>query len=209
MKKLLSLLFVAAALTSATATVAQADDIQLGEPGYAGKGCPAGSASVTLSPDNKSLSILFDEYYVEAGGRKKLQRKNCSIAIPVHVPQGFSVSLIDVDYRGYVSVPRGGRARFSASYFFAGQRGPSYNKTFRGGFDDDYLIQNKLGVFANVWSACGADVNLRVNTAMMLKTNRRGDDAIATVDSADVSAGMVYHLKWKRCHGADDFDDFF
>ena len=62
-------------------------------------------------------------------------------------------------------------------------------------YDDDYTISNKLGVFANVWSACGADVNLRVNTAMMLRTNRRGDDAIATVDSADVSAGMVYHLK--------------
>lgn len=206
MKKLLSLMFLTAALTS----TAHAGGIELGEPGYAGKGCPAGSASVTLAPDNKSLSILFDEYYVEAGGRKKLQRKNCSIAIPVHVPQGFSVSLIDVDYRGYVSVPRGGRARFSASYFFAGQRGPRFTKNFRGGFDDDYLIQNKLGVYASVWSACGADVNLRVNTAMLLKTNRQGDDAIATVDSADVSAGMVYHLKWKKCHSSnDDFDDFF
>jgi hypothetical protein len=117
MKKILSLLFLASALT----TTAFADDIQLGEPGYAGQGCPSGSASVTLSPDNKSLSILFDEYFVEAGGRKKLQRKNCTIAIPVHVPTGFSVSLIDVDYRGYVMVPRGGMARFTAEYFFASE----------------------------------------------------------------------------------------
>jgi hypothetical protein len=206
MKKILSMLMLASALT----TTAFADDIQLGEPGYAGQGCPSGSASVTLSPDNKALSILFDEYFVEAGGRKKLQRKNCTIAIPVHVPTGFSVSLIDVDYRGYVMVPRGGMARFTAEYFFAGKRGPRYNKTFRGGFDNDYTIQNQLGVFANVWSACGADVNLRVNTAMLLKTNRQGDDALATVDSADISAGIVYHLKWKRCGGgSDDFDDFF
>lgn len=207
MKKILSILMLASALT----TTAFADDIQLGEPGYAGKGCPSGSASVTLSPDNKALSILFDEYYVEAGGRKRLQRKNCTIAIPVHVPTGFSVSLIDVDYRGYVMVPRGGMARFTAEYFFAGKRGPRFNKTFRGGFDNDYTIQNKIGVFANVWSACGADVNLRVNTAMLLKTNRQGDDALATVDSADITAGIVYHLKWKTCGGGDfdDFDDFF
>ena len=42
------------------------DDISLGEPGYGGSGCPQGSASTILSPDGKSLSILFDEFMVEA-----------------------------------------------------------------------------------------------------------------------------------------------
>ncbi|MBS1133180.1 MAG: hypothetical protein H6R02_321, partial [Burkholderiaceae bacterium] len=45
-----------------------ADDISLGEPGYGGTGCPAGSVSVTLSPDAKSLSLLFDQYVVSVGG---------------------------------------------------------------------------------------------------------------------------------------------
>ena len=179
---------------------ATADDIYLGEPGYGGSGCPAGSASVTLSPDEKQLSILFDDYIAEAGGRKRISRKSCNIAIPVHVPQGFSVSVIDVDYRGYVSVPRGGMGRFSAEYFFAGQRGLKFKKTFRGGFDDDFLLGNNLGVAALVWSRCGADVNLRVNTSMMVRSNRRKQEALGMVDSADFSAGLVYHLKWKRCH---------
>jgi hypothetical protein len=174
--------------------------IYLGHPGYGGNGCPAGSATTTLSPDGKSLSILFDEFFVEAGGRKRIARKSCNIAIPVHVPQGMSVSIVDVDYRGYVSIPRGGQGKFRAEYFFAGNRGPTFQKRFRGGFDDDYTLSSPLALSALVWSRCGADVNLRVNTSMMVRSNRQKDDALATVDSADFNAGLVYHLKWKRCH---------
>jgi len=28
--------------------------------------------------------------------------KSCNVAIPVHVPQGFSVSVLQVDYRGFI-----------------------------------------------------------------------------------------------------------
>ncbi len=196
MKTLLALLLLS------TSVFAQ-DDIQLGVPGYGGTGCPAGSASVTLSPDQKSLSIIFDEFFVEAGAStgRTLGRKNCNLAVPVHVPQGYSISLVDVDYRGYVSLPnRRSQARFSAEYFFAGQRGPRYVKTFRGRMDDDYTISNDLALSALVWSKCGADVNLRVNSSMMVRASSRNVDALATVDSADFSAGIVYHVKWRRCN---------
>lgn len=195
-KKILCSLLAATTLLSSAAF---ADSITLGEPGYGGNGCPSGSASVTLSPDAKSLSIIFDEFMVEAGGRNKIARKSCNIAIPVHVPQGYSVSVIDVDYRGYVSLPRQAQARFSAEYFLAGIRGPRFMKTFQGQTDEDYVISNELGVEALVWSRCGADVNLRVNSSMLVRTNRQGDEALATVDSADFNAGIIYHLQWKRC----------
>lgn len=211
MKKILSVMTLATLLWS---PVQAQDDIQLGEPGYGGSGCPAGSASATLSPDKKSLSIIFDEYFVEAGAvnRKRLARKNCSIAIPVHVPQGFSVSIIDVDYRGYVSLPRKAQARFTAEYFFAGIRGPRFTKTFRGATDEDYVLRNKLGLQAVVWSKCGADVNLRVNSSMMVRVRSTRDDALATVDSADFSSGIKYQLQWKKCNKQeeeDQFDDWF
>ena len=198
MKKILSLLTLASIFWS---PLNAQDDIELGEPGYGGSGCPAGSASATLSPDNKSLSIIFDEYFVEAGAsnRRRLARKNCSIAIPVHVPQGLSVSIVDVDYRGYVSLPRRAKARFTVEYFFAGIRGPKFTKNFRGETDKDYVLRNKLGLQSLVWSACGADVNLRVNSSMMVRVASTRDDALATVDSADFNAGIKYKLQWKRC----------
>lgn len=198
LKKTMSTLIMSFGMLSSMAFAS--DDISLGRPGYGGTGCPKGSASVTLSPDAKELSIIFDEYLVEAGGfERRIARKNCNIAIPVHVPQGFAVSIIDVDYRGYVSLPRRAQARFSAEYFFAGQRGPRLTKTFRGYTDEDFLVENKLGLYSLVWSRCGDDVNLRVNTSMLVRSNRQNEEALATVDSADFSAGIVYQLQWKRC----------
>lgn len=198
MKKFLA---IAALLISGSfASLSYADDIRLGKPGYGGTGCPDGTASVTLSPDAKSLSILFDEYYVEAGGStgKSLDRKACNIAIPVHVPQGLSVSILAIDYRGYNSLPSGARTTFAVEYFFAGAQGPKFTKTFNGPLDKDYLIKNKLQAQALVWSRCGADVNLRTNSSIRVQT-RQNKEALATVDSEDVSAAIVYALQWKKC----------
>lgn len=176
------------------------NDIALGQPGYGGTGCPAGTVDAVLSPDAKSLSILFDEYIVEAGGstRKTFDRKSCNIAIPVHVPQGMSVSIIAIDYRGYNSLPARAQTDFNVEYFFAGTRGPAFSRTFRGALDSDYLIRNKLTAQAMVWSACGADVNLRTNSSIRVRTPTR-KQALATVDSQDVRAAIIYQLQWKRC----------
>jgi hypothetical protein len=179
---------------------AHADDIQLGTPAYGGNGCPAGTASVTLSQDAKSLSLIFDQFIVEAGGAfRTLERKSCNVAIPVHIPQGFSVSVVNVDYRGYVSLPAQASARMTAEYFLAGSVGPKFDKMFLGKTDTDYQFSNVLNINAQVWSACGADTILRVNAAMLVKTNRYNDQATATVDSADFKTGILYQLQWKRC----------
>lgn len=185
------------------------DGITLGEPSHAGSGCPIGTVAATLSPDAKSLSILFDNYVLEAGGytRKRFDRKNCTIAIPVHVPNGFAVSVVAVDYRGFNLLPRGASSMFSTEYFFAGQRGPRYRKTFRGPLDAEYYLNNDLIVTSNVWSKCGADVNMRINTSMMLRTNSKRQEAISTVDSTDVNAGVIYHFQYKSCTGGNDYDD--
>jgi hypothetical protein len=199
MKKLLAIATLALGAGLSTAALAQ-DGITLGEPGYGGTGCPGGSVSATLSPDATSLSLLFDEYIVEAGGDtgKKFDRKSCNIAIPVHVPQGLSVSVLSIDYRGYNNVPAGASTQFNVEYFFAGARGPTFTKSFKGPVDEDYLIQNQLTAQATVWSKCGADVNLRTNSSIRV-TTKQNKQALATVDSQDVSAAIVYQLQWKKC----------
>ncbi len=176
-------------------------DISLGEPVTGGNGCPAGSASATLSPDGKALSIIFDQFIAEAGpaSGRTVDRKSCNIAVPVHVPGGFSISVVAVDYRGFVSLPSSSAsARMQAEYFFAGMMGPRFVKDFRGRMDQDYLFTNQLGLQAAVWSPCGADVNLRVNASMLVK-NSGHQDAMATVDSADINAGIIYQIQTRRC----------
>lgn len=50
----------------------------LGRPAYGGTGCPAGTASVTLSPDHDAISILFDQFVTEAGSTtgRRVDRKS-------------------------------------------------------------------------------------------------------------------------------------
>jgi hypothetical protein len=184
-----------------SATTALADDIRIGYPAYGGSGCPQGTASAALSPDQKTLSILFDQYQVEAGRAtgRTIDRKSCNIAIPVHVPQGYSISLFKVDYRGFNALPAGGRSRLNVNYFFAGQQGPTYSKTFVGEQTADYFLTNSVAAGALVWSPCGADTNLRVNSDLMVQTNASQQQALATVDSTDIKAGLIYHVQWRRC----------
>lgn len=195
-------LFVGAVALSAMAVAspAIADDISLGIPGYGGSGCPSGTVSTTLSPDGKSLSLIFDQYEVSAGGEtgRSYDRKSCNVAIPVHVPNGYSIAVLAVDYRGFNHLPSGAMSQFNVEYFFAGSRGPAFRRTFRGAQEGDYLIQNELEAESFVWSPCGADVNLRTNASLRVNTvgNR---EASATVDSQDVNAAIVYHVQMRRC----------
>lgn len=188
--------------TMLMAVASQAANLALGEPSYGGTGCPAGTAAVTLSPDAQSVSILFDSYVAEAGyttGRR-IDRKSCNIVVPVHVPQGFSVSIFQVDYRGFNSLPEfDTQTRFNAEYFWAGIRGPKISKVFRGPLNDNFITTDNLIASALVWAPCGKSVNLRINTSMMAQSNANFDQTMGVVDSADLSGSLIYHFRFRRC----------
>ncbi len=164
-----------------------ASEVSIQGAGYGGNGCPAGSASVNVSPDGQELSVLFDKFVAD----KNTRRASCNLTIPIKVPQGFQISLYDADYRGYVA-PRT-TARLRSEYFFAGHRGPVFQRTFKG--ETDYNVRDRLQTMANVWSACGDSVNMRVNSSMT--ASGQGN---ASVDSFDLShKGLVYHIKYRSC----------
>jgi hypothetical protein len=186
MKLLKSLVTGAALLAVSGGQALAAPQVTIEGAGYGGSGCPAGSASVTVSPDGQELTILFDKFIAKNG------RKSCNLSIPIRVPQGFQISLYDADYRGYVAPRTVGSLR--AEYFFAGTRGPVFQRTFRG--ETNYNVRDSLATVANVWSRCGDSLNMRVNSAM---TARGAGDA--TVDSFDLShRGLVYHIKYRSCN---------
>ena len=197
---LLKSLFVGAIIMSSA--FAEAGRLRLGEASYGGSGCPAGTASVTVSPDDQALSVLFDQFIAEAGNTtgRRVDRKACNLTIPVHVPQGFSVAVIQTDYRGFNLIPSyGGMSRLNTEYFWAGVRGPVFSHVYSGPKNDDFTISNGIYTQNLVWTPCGASVNLRVNTTIMAQSNYRMDQTMMMVDSADITGGLVYHLQWKSC----------
>lgn len=170
--------------------------ITLGNPTYGGTGCPSGTADVALS--GQTLSILYSAFQAEAGGARTFDRKSCNLAIPVNVPNGLSVSVVSVDYRGYNGLPAGANSVFRVEYFFAGGTGPVFNQTFAGPRQQDFTLRNNIVAAANVWSACGQDVILRTNASIRVTTSG-GQQAMATVDTTDVNAAIVFHLQYRAC----------
>ena len=190
MKFIKALLVLATVVAAPMAPAFAGDKVEIMGAGYGGNGCPANSASVTVSPDGQKLSILFDKFIAQ-GNDPNTSRKSCNLSIPIKVPQGFQISLYDADYRGYVAPNTSGTLR--AEYFFAGNRGPVFQRTFRG--EDNYTVTDRLATVANVWSACGASENMRVNASMAAR-----GQGMATVDSFDLAnRGLVYHIKYRSC----------
>jgi hypothetical protein len=190
--KLIKALLVFATLVSApiTPAFASSNKVEILGASYGGSGCPAQSASVSVSPDGQELSILFDKF-IALGNNASQSRKSCNMSIPIQVPQGYQISLYDADYRGYVAPYT--KAALRAEYFFAGNKGSVFQRNFNG--EANYSVRDKLATVANVWSACGDSVNMRVNASM----SARGQ-GMATVDSFDLShRGLVYHIKYRAC----------
>ncbi len=205
MKSQIKTILGTTALLLASTTVVSAHNlsgVSIQKVGYAGNGCPAGSAEVVLANDKKSASVIFDSYIVEAGGhgQRTFDRKKCDIAFGLKVPNGMSVAIINADYRGFLDLPRRAKATFTRDYFFAGSRGPRLKKTWRGEKSDDFFVKDRMGIMSTVYSKCGADVILRSKTAATLRT-KRGNEAMIAVDSADLTSKTIfrYNFSWKKC----------
>ncbi|MCX6102193.1 MAG: DUF4360 domain-containing protein [Proteobacteria bacterium] len=168
---------------------------------YAGSGCPAGSVSQNLSEDAKAFTLLFDSYVAETGPGMPLSlaRKNCQVVVDLRFPQGWSYSLFTVDYRGYARLESGTSGQQVSSYYFQGQpKTGNLRTTYYGPAERDYQIRDTLGLDALVWSPCGANRALNMNTQVRVTapSQRR---ALMTIDSIDGELKHIYGVKWRRC----------
>ncbi|MCM2278096.1 MAG: DUF4360 domain-containing protein [Oligoflexia bacterium] len=201
----LTILGILLTVSLAQAHAEEAPRVQLGEPAVRGNGCLPGTARAALSPDGGALSVIFDRYIAESGGTAAARdnRKHCSLAIPMTVPAGYSVAVMRVDYRGFNSLPEGGASMFRAKFGIRTRRAFRASRDlaqqFAGPLDSDFLISHSAE--GQIWSECGGPIEMHLNTFLDVKTNFRKDQALITVDSADITAerGMTYILEWRRC----------
>src|SRR3954463_6425527 len=108
MKRLL-LLTSAAALAILFSGTASADESDSTPPADAvpvdvvtvnGSGCPAGTAHVTMSPDNTSFEVNYDQFAALSGGNARPidARKNCQLNLRIDAPAGYSYAVADAEY---------------------------------------------------------------------------------------------------------------
>ncbi len=170
---------------------------------YNGSGCPVNSVAQNVADDKKAFTLLFSEFIAEAGPGIPLSatRRNCQLTIDMDFPQGYSYSIVTFDYRGYASLDRRVEATQKSSYYFQGQTPTaSFSSTLRGVYDQDYQFRDTLGLSAVVWSPCGAQRALNINSQVRVnnRLNPQGS-GIMTIDSIDGQVVHKYGIQWKRC----------
>jgi hypothetical protein len=207
--QLLDIIVFFAGLAVAAPTLAERDgdhpsghEVEIRGFTYGGTGCPQGSLSSQISDDKTVLTLLYDKFTAQAG--KNIQpverRKNCQVNVKIHFPQGWQFSIVKADFRGYADIPKGASGTCKATYYFSGHTQQiTSTKTFQGPFTDNYLKSDVFGVESTIWSECGADSMLNINSQIQLNPLDSQQSALLTSDSTDLKFKQIHYLQWRKC----------
>ncbi len=167
------------------------DNFSFSEITFGGTGCKKGTAQVVTSPNDQTVSILFDDFKVEvpnkfgdndndeaddadnqAPGSKsnpKLDHKVCNIILNTNLKSEEQVSHLefDLDFRGFAALEKGAMARFRARLL--GWKGPERAEK-KGGQQIAYKIWEGNSIEEN-W-AVTQKVSLPINSPCSRREDR-------------------------------------
>jgi hypothetical protein len=192
-------------------------NLVLGEPSFTGKGCPPGSVSAALSPDNSALSVLFDRFTVDKSmngkGALRGASSSCSVSLPIAVPSGYQVTIVRLDYRGFVNITArdvwldvNTRSIAVETLRQRSKSPPLMSTRLRGPISQDFTVTHPLNN-GQIRSTCGQPFNLNFTSELLLFSNCRGKgcaivldgEASATIDSLDASGSMDFGYVLTPC----------
>jgi hypothetical protein len=165
-----------------------------------GSGCKQGNATVEYSQDHTKVRISFKEYYAEAGdGADRIAfRRNCQFNLRVTIPEGLSYGVKGAATSGYVYLADGIRATQRTSYYFAGTSPTAQvTHTFTGPVSRSWETKDEVDAASMVWSPCGLDRNLNVNSEVRVLANNLDPWSFIWVDAVELDARTDF--VWKKC----------
>ncbi|MGE5086358.1 MAG: DUF4360 domain-containing protein [Bacillota bacterium] len=180
--------------------------VTLGPVQLAGTGCSGDTARAVLSPDSKTVSIMYDQFEARAGGNAARRTElSCQTRIPIQVPAGYRAMVTRLDYRGFTSVsPAGGRAVLKTFYQIldwntANVLSPviKRRKVFNQQKQGPFVTTSKMRI-KNFYQECGKNFLLDINTKL-IGVSKSGEETMIALDTTDVSSKVVYSLRWKKC----------
>ncbi|SDH19977.1 protein of unknown function [Lentzea fradiae] len=170
-----------------------------------GSGCPAGTAAVAVSEDNKAFTVTYSDYLAQVGvGAAPTDfRKNCQLNLRVNVPSGFTYGIAQSDYRGFAHLERGAYAIQKANYYFQGmsQNDPKQHR-YNGPHSDDWQATDTTEIAAIVYHPCGEKRNFNINTELRVypgTSNTSTTTSFISMDSTDGAINTTYRFSWLTC----------
>lgn len=204
---ILELILVARAWGQIAPPSAQVKSVRL-----MGTGCDESNATVSLSPNLQSMTVLFDNFTAEIGpGSARptaaLNLKNCRVIVNMAVPSGWQYAFKSVDYRGFVNLP---------AKTWAGQRilllsdlnsSPTFQQlVHHGPLNSDYTFHVEAKEGRKVWSSCIKDFHqmifiTQIGVGININTPKEAPRPSAQIilDSQDFSTEQSIGLEWRPC----------
>ena len=192
----------AIALVSASQAHAQASPHAAPPPVVAGGGCGDISYSVVMSPDGDTLSVLFDNMAVTGRTGGYSAQVACDLQVPLTLPEGFSLGVYKVDYRGFARLQPGQVGELQIDYGL-GSSGwfKSFHRMLAGPTEDDYVFSETIGGGLMSRIGCGSKASLSLRASLTLRAARGPGETTMSLDSVDGApvGGVVFHLDKKKC----------
>lgn len=168
-----------------------------------GTGCPEGSWNTEISPDGKVFTTTFSEYTTSVDQNSSTSIKDCQLSIKLRSPGGLSYAVSTFSYSGYAFLDPNVSARVSARYYFQGNSlGPDSNRqTLWGPYDNSYVFEDNIQTKDWVWSPCGAERDLNIQTRLIMQNGDPRGNGYANLAAIDARAEtkLVVKLSWRTC----------
>ncbi|KAK0624132.1 hypothetical protein B0T14DRAFT_427077 [Immersiella caudata] len=164
---------------------------------FAGSGCPAGYAPGHTLSDPSTLILPKSGFTAETGKNKSYldARANCQILVKLKYPSGWQFSVSKADYYGRVQVPEGMTGVSKTTYYFTGDSSDiSYNNTIEGPYDGSYFRNDRFGEKNSLWSPCGSEAMLNINTEVRLSPIGTDQTAVIGVNTQE-----TVEISWRTC----------
>jgi len=177
-------------------------DVYLNSFTYGGTGCPQGTVGSFISADRTTFTLIFDNFVASIGPGITVteQRKNCQLNLDLQYPGGFQYSVFSTIYRGFVGIDKGITATQSANYYFSGQTAQtSTSTTFKGPLSQDYEVADNVTLTSTLFSPCGAQAALNVNSAVALTSSVASASGEITDDTIDGQITFIVGVQWQTC----------
>lgn len=188
-------------------------NVRVSVAGVSGAGCPTGSVRATLSPDNSTVSVLFDRFITEipANSEQKRVRLLCQVRLNFHFYGQNRIAVVGSDLRGFVSIPQNASTTFQVQHYSPFTMNPkvlqdmNLTQKYTGPVSEDVMLQSQF-TKKPLWSHCGTQGGWQGQPLMNIwitidsENYSTDEDLISGVDTLDVnaSASLKYHIIWKQ-----------
>lgn len=160
---------------------------------FTGTGCPAGTVVTNVSPDAKAFTLVFAQFAAEILTGAKADAKRCNLTLTLAIPQGWQVSILSLDLRGFADIPKDADATLRTVIGFDDE-----SSLLQGPHADPFHFRHETTLKTRAWSPCGREAALKIGVEAKL-SSPNATAATLALDSLDGELRHEVGLAWRRC----------